>query len=78
MTPMPVGEPDRPALAPLLRTARLRAGLSLPALARQAGLSVSTLKNLERGRTASLATLRALLAVRVKGRLIRSRPGRPN
>src|SRR5262245_43371074 len=67
-TVAPLPQPHHPnGLASTIHTARLRVRMSIATLARHAGLSESTIKNLERGRDTSPQTLRAVLSVRELG-----------
>lgn len=56
-----------PELGALVRQLRLKAGLTRAELARQAGLSENTLRNVEHGMPASPETLAALRAVPALG-----------
>src|SRR5436309_2682843 len=65
-TPVPPGtEPTHPGRA--LRQAREQARMSRADLARLAGLSEGTIKNVETGKPVSTATLRALMTVQELG-----------
>ena len=58
---------ERHHLGTLIRDARTRARMSRATLALHAGLSQSTIKNIEHGRDSSPLTLRSLVSVRELG-----------